>query len=408
MASAVFDFMPFGQQLTRDPYPIYQRMRETGDVLKTSYGVYIVHRYGDIRQVHGDHAGFSMGAAGAGAMAGSMRGGEARGGGMGGQDFMMAQTMLTTDPPDHERLRRVVNRAFTPTSIANLEPRVREIARSLLAPLAKGEPFDIVADFAAQLPTIVIAELLGIPAHDGDDFRRWTEAITGTDVRSRTSDDTRQRYGAELRAYLGEQIERRKSDPTDDLIGRMVEANREQIMTDAEVVASCVLLLIAGNETTMRLITNMTLALCRHPDQLERLVDDRELIVTAVEETLRYDSPVQMLFRGVKQPTVVNGEEIPKGSAVLTMLAAANRDPDAFVDADVYDVGRTDNLHVSFGHGIHYCLGAPLARRETRVAFEELLDIVPRFDLVTDDDDLEYPPMLFLRSPRELVIRPAA
>ena len=411
MAPADFDFVPFGKRLISDPYPTYARMREAGDVLKTSYGVYLVHRYRDVRQVHGDHAGFSMGAAGAGgAMGASMTGeggGASAGGGMGGQDFMMAQTMLTTDPPDHERLRRVVNRAFTPTSIANLEPRVREITRSLLAPLAKGEPFDIVADFAAPLPTIVIAELLGIPAEDGEDFRRWTEAITGTDIRARTSDETRQRFGVELRTYLRDQIEQRKVSPTDDLIGRMVEANKEQVMTDAEVVASCVLLLIAGNETTMRLITNMTLTLGRHPDQLERLVDDPSLIPSAIEETLRFESPVQMMFRGVKQPTVVNGEEIPKGTAVLTMLAAANRDPDAFVDADAYDVGRSDNLHVSFGHGIHYCLGAPLARRETRVAFEELLDIVPRFEVVTPDDELEYPPMLLLRSPRSLVIQPA-
>jgi cytochrome P450 len=413
MAAAPFEFVPFGRKFAHDPYPVYDRMREAGDLLKTPYGFYIAHRYADVRQVHGDHHGFSMGAIGASmgaAMGGGGSGTGAATGGMGGEDFMMAQTMLTTDPPDHERLRRVVNRAFTPSSISDLEPRVREITRQLLEPLAMGEPFDVVADFAAQLPTIVIAELLGIPAEDGEKFRRWTEVVTGTDVRrgSAEGQGNRARFGAELRDYLAEQIERRKTDPTDDLIGRMVVANREQVMTDAEVVASCILLLIAGNETTMRLITNMTLALSRHPDQLERLVDDRELLPSAVEETLRYDSPVQMLFRGVKQPTEVSGEEVPAGASVLTMLAAANRDPAAFTDPDVYDVGRTDNLHVSFGHGIHYCLGAPLARRETRVAFEELLEVVPRFEVLTPDDQLEYPQMIFLRSPRSLVIKPAA
>ena len=405
-----FEFVPFGADVARDPYPTYERMREVGRVLTTSYGATIVHRYEDVREVHLDHERFSMGAAAGGfrTMSGGMSGGGGGGGGMGGGEFLMAQTMLTADPPDHERLRRVVNRAFTPRSIADLEPRVHDICGELLAPLAKGEPFDLVADFAAPLPTIVIAELLGIPSEDGHQFRLWTEAVTGTDVRGRTDRSRIGGYGNELRSYLNEQIQRRKSDPTDDLIGRMVAANAEQVMSDAEVVASCVLLLIAGNETTMRLITNMALTLSRHPDQLDRLLADRELLTPAVEETLRYESPVQMLFRGVKQDCEVGGTELRKGQAVLTMLAAANRDPDAFVDAETYDVGRQDNLHVAFGHGIHYCLGAPLARRETRIAFEELFDAVGRFEVVTPDEELEYPMGLMLRSPRSLVIRRAA
>jgi len=178
----------------------------------------------------------------------------------------------------------------------------------------------------------------------------------------------------------------------------MVVANSEQIMTDAEVVAACVLLLVAGNETTMRLITNMTLALGRFPGELERLAENPDLIATGVEETLRYDSPVQMLFRACKQDTVIADVEIPKGQFVLTMLGAANRDPEAFVDPDTFDVGREENMHVAFGHGIHYCLGAPLARRETRVAFEELLQMVPRFKVLTRDEDLRYPPTLMLLS----------
>jgi cytochrome P450 len=226
-------------------------------------------------------------------------------------------------------------------------------------------------------------------------------------MRRSINSDTSARYGIELRRYLAKQIKQRKEAMTDDLIGRMVEANQDGSMSDAEVVASCVLLLIAGNETTMRLISNMTLALSRHPDQLERIIDDQELIPSAVEETLRYDSPVQMLFRATKDDVVFGDVGVGKGSFMLTMLAAANRDPEAFKEPDVYDVGRTDNLHVSFGHGIHYCLGAPLARRETRIAFEELFDVVPRFKLLTTDDELEYPAMGFLRSPRSLVIQAA-
>jgi cytochrome P450 len=406
MTAVAFEFAPMGKSLARNPYRIYEKMRAAGRVLTPSWGGTVVHRYEDVREVHLDHDRFSMSAADAGAMAMMQSGaGPGDAGGMEGDEFLMAQTMLTADPPDHERLRRVVNRAFTPRSITDLEPRVREICRDLLAPLAKGEPFDVVADFAAPLPTIVIAELLGIPAEDGHKFRMWTEAITGTDVRGRSDASRVASFGTELRRYLNDQIQQRKTAPTDDLIGRMVAANEEQIVSDAEVVAACVLLLIAGNETTMRLITNMTLALGRHPDQLDLVADDHELLPDAVEETLRFESPVHMLFRGVKQDTQVGGAELRKGQAILTMLAAANRDPDAFERADTYDVTRTDNLHVAFGHGIHYCLGAPLARRETRIAFEELLATVPRYEVVTRDEDLEYPEMVMLRSPRSLVIR---
>jgi cytochrome P450 len=300
-----------------------------------------------------------------------------------------------------------VNRAFTPRSIAGIETRVRELARELLAPLANGEPFDIVADFAGPLPTIVIAELLGVPSEDADQFRVWSEVVAGTDVRLRADPEASRRYGLELRRYLADQVDRRKDEPTDDLIGRMVEANQEQLMSDAEVVAACVLLLVAGNETTMRLITNMTLALGRFPEQRELLVADPELITPGVEETLRYDSPVQMLFRASKQATTIGDVEIPKGEFVLTMLAAANRDPDVFDHADQYDVTREENMHVAFGHGIHYCLGAPLARRETRVAFEELLQIAPEFEVLTPDDELDYPPTGMLRSPRSVVVQAA-
>ena len=396
MTIVEFDFSPFGQT-SNDPYPVYAAMREAGRVLRSPLGALIVHRYDDVRATHADHESFSMGA-----LAGM--GGEGTGTGMAGADFLLAQSMLTADPPDHSRLRRVVNRAFTPRSIAALEPRVRQIARELLAPLAGGEPFDMVADFAAPLPTMVIAELLGVPAEDCDQFRLWTEAVTGTDVRRRANPEEARRFGSELRHYLSLQIDKRKDVPTDDLIGRMVEANREQVMTDAEVVASCVLLLIAGNETTMRLVTNMTLALGRHPEQLARLAKEPGLIPTGVEETLRYDTPVQMLFRAARHDTSVAGVDVTRGQFVLTLLGAANRDPEAFVDPDVYDVGREDNMHVSFGHGIHYCLGAPLARLEARVAFEELLEMAPAFSVLTRDEDLQYPAGM-LRSPRSLAVQ---
>jgi len=402
MTQGIVDFEFSAMHEHVDPYPAYAAMREAGRVLRSPIGTLMVHRYEDVRRTHGDHDAFSLGAIDMGVAAARRDGHDA---GPASGDFLLAETMLTTDPPDHERLRRVVNRAFTPRSIDAIESRVREIARQLLAPLADGEPFDIVADFAAPLPTIVISELLGVPSQDASQFRVWSEAVTGTNVRARLNPETSRQYGTQLRLYLSEQIERRKEAPTDDLIGRMVVANSEQIMTDAEVVAACVLLLVAGNETTMRLITNMALALGRFPGELERLIENPDLIATGVEETLRYDSPVQMLFRACKQDAIIADVEIAKGQFVLTMLGAANRDPEAFVDPDTFDIGREENTHVAFGHGIHYCLGAPLARRETRVAFEELLQMVPRFKVLTRDEDLRYPPMLMLRSPLSLVVQ---
>jgi cytochrome P450 len=405
-----FDFVPLAA--SADPYAMYREMRSTGRVLRSKMGAVIVHRYADVRETHGDYESFSMsGVDIAARMVGvppadvSADDGGTDADNLEPDAFVGANTMLTADPPDHERLRRVVNRAFTPRSIAAIEPRVREVARELLAPLAKGEPFDLVADFAAPFPTIVIAELLGIPPEDETQFRAWSEAVTGTDVRNQLTSEEHQRARIELRRYLADQVAARKGAPTDDLIGRMVVANEDQIMSDAEVVAACVLLLIAGNETTMRLISNMTLAVSRNRDQLERLVADPELLASGIEETLRFDGPVQMLFRAAKRDHVVGDVEIPKGEFVLTMLGAANRDPEAFVDPDVFDVGRTDNLHIAFGHGIHYCLGAPLARRETRIAFEELLQMAPRIEVLTPDEDLEYPPMGLLRSPRSLVVQ---
>jgi cytochrome P450 len=403
MPPTEFTFVPFDPQFVRDPHPVYQQMREAGRILRCTFGpasFWIVHHYEDVRQLLTLHDVFSIGAGVAMIPADAER----------GPGLLRGRTMLTTDPPDHERLRRVVQTAFTPRSIAALESRVREIAEELLRPLAKGEPFDVVADFAAPLPTIVMAELMGIPEEDGTRFRMMSETVTGTDVRQQSdvAQDARQqeirRVDAELRRYLVDQIERKRTQPTDDLIGRMVEANRDQVMTDAEVVDSCVLLLFAGNETTMRLIANMTLALGRHPDQRDLLVYNRELIPNAVEETLRYDGPVQLQIRGSKRATDLAGTDIPSDQIVLAMLGAANRDPEQFTDPDTFDVTRKDNVHIAFGHGIHYCLGAPLARRETRIAFEALLEAAPDFQLLTADDELRYESDGALRSPRTLVI----
>jgi cytochrome P450 len=399
MSIVDFEFNP-AQFAGRDTYDVYAAMREKGRVLRTPFGPLLAHRYDDVRQIQTDHDTYSMAAMDQGAMAGSMGAPNAK---VDPDDPFMVPMMISSDPPDHERLRRVVNRAFTPRSIAALEPKIEELTRKLLTPLESGEPFDLVADFAGPLPTIVIAELLGVPTSDIDKFRHWSDSLMAGENTPEGMKISRQSQ-VDLHHYLAGQVALRKANPTDDLIGRMVVANEEQIMSDAEVVAACVLLLIAGNETTMRLITNMVLWLNRCPDQRERLLADPALLPTGVEETLRYDSPVQMVFRGVKKDTMLGDVELTKGQMVLTMIGAANRDPEGFTDPDTYDVGRTENLHVAFGHGIHYCLGAPLARREARIAFEAILDIAPHFQVLNDDDTLQYPTG-FLRSPKSLIVK---
>jgi cytochrome P450 len=392
MPIAEFNFMPFGAN--PNPYPTYAAMREAGRLLKSPMGALMVHRYEDVREVHGDHEHYSMAALGGMDSAGS-------------DAQFMARTMLTTDPPDHERLRRVVQVAFAPRSIAQMEDAVRAITRRLLAD-KRGQTFDLVADFAGPLPTIVIAELLGVPPADAAQFRMWSDSITGGGDNSMMQANQNNDGAVAMRRYLLEQIARRESEPTDDLIGRMVLANHDGSMTADEVAGACVLLLIAGNETTMRLITNMALALSRFPEQQALLAADRSLTAAAVEETLRYDSPVQMLFRASKSPVTIDDVALHVGSFLLTMLGAANRDPDAFPDPDTFDIGRTGNPHIAFGHGIHFCLGAQLARMEARVAFEELFELMPRIDVVTPDDELEYPMVAMLRSPKSLLVRAAS
>ncbi|MET0627610.1 MAG: cytochrome P450 [Acidimicrobiia bacterium] len=402
MAIIDFDYAAFPGN--RDPYPIYAQMRDTGRVLRSSDGAVMVTRYDDVRNTHADFSGFSMAAMGGDMMGQISRADDAVLEELSTDEAVgLANTLLTIDPPSHDTIRRVVNRAFTPRSIIDREERVREIARELLAPLAKGEPFDIVTQFAGPLPTIVIAEMLGVPPEDMYRFVQWSK-VTGTDAMSMSAETTRQ-FRTELREYFAAQVADRKKNPTDDLIGRMAAANDEQVMSDIEVVASCELFLSAGNDTTMRLLSNMIVALGRHPEQRERLVDDAGLIPNGVEEALRYDPPVQFLFRASKEEAVVGDTEIAPGELVLTMLACANRDADVFDDAETFDVGRPDIMHVSFGHGIHYCIGSPLARQESRVGIEELLDVAPTWKVLTSDDDIEYDPTGLLRGPKSFMVQ---
>jgi cytochrome P450 len=329
----------------------------------------------------------------------------------------LGRSMLRSDPPDHARIRNTVARAFTPRAIAALEPRIHEIADQLLADLRPGRPFEVVGGLAVPLPVRIIAELLGVDPDDWPRFRQWSENVISVTARrqlgaagSVEDPDAGQlasQSSMELRAYLGRVIEERRREPRDDLIGRLVAASEGGVLTGDELMQACVLLILAGNETTTNLISNMTLALARHPEQRRRLVDDPALINNAIEEVLRFDGPVHFTSRRVTEDLSLRGHTIHAGSFVQIVLAAANRDPERFADPDVFDIGREDaSAHLGFGRGIHYCLGAPQARLEARIVFELLLRRAPDFRLADAGRPLAYGPNAALRGLRELWIVP--
>jgi cytochrome P450 len=379
----------FDPSIRPDPYPVYRRLRDEHRVLANPVlGFWMVTGYEETVAALREPGVFSSGQIGIDPI----------------RDVLRAPTMLFTDPPDHERLRSVVARAFSPKSVKDLAPRVREITDELLEPLASGSGYDAVADLAYPLPVIVIAEMLGVPAEDRDMFKRWSDAVIGFNALGDPEAQARaQRECQELYDYFSAVIAERRKRPGDDLVSRLVLANEDGTVTDDELLASCVLLLVAGNETTTNLISNALLALARHPDQWRRVVDDRSLIPNAVEEILRFDAPVQSSLRVTTEETSLGRATIPAGTMVLVMMAAANRDPGQFPDPDRFDVGRANaGRNIAFGHGIHHCIGAALARLEGRVVLERLAALAPKFALAAPGQPLEYGPSFFLRGPTEL------
>ncbi|MBL7487579.1 cytochrome P450 [Frankia sp. AgB1.9] len=398
-----FDWTPIG---VIDPYPLYARMREAGRVLRTERGPWLLPHYAEVRAAHANPEDFSLSAVDhAKIIPGQMMGRSQPGY---NDNVLLDDTVIVLDSPDHERVRGVVRRAFTPRAVAAAEAEMRKKARALVAPLAKGDAiFDVVGDLAAQFPGNVIANMVGVPPEEAQYFQRMSDNAAG--IGAEAGELTPRERGMQLYAlfgYFDEQVAKREKDgPTPDLVGRLVEANQDGRLSHSEVVASCIIMILGGHETTMRLITNAVLSLGRYPEQRERVVRDPTLSAAAVEETLRFDSPVQYFSRGTRQDTVIAGVEIPKGQNLCTMLGSANRDPEVFTDPDTFDIGRDSAVqHMSFGHGVHFCLGASLARLEAKVAIEELLAVAPEYQLVTPTDDLIYPTN-FLRSPQHLVIK---
>jgi cytochrome P450 len=310
----------------------------------------------------------------------------------------LARNMLDIDPPDHERLRALVSKAFTPRLIEGMRPRVQAIADALLDVVEDGGEMDLIDDYAFPLPITVIAELLGVPAEDRDRFRRWSDAA----VSGNATQEYVESILPEMQAfvdYLREMFEEKRKEPGEDLVSRLIEAEEAgDKLSEDELLAMVFLLLIAGHETTVNLIGNGTLALLQHPDQLEKLKSDSSLIKPAIEELLRYDGPVETSTeRFAREDVEVNGQVIPKGEMVLVVIAAADHDPARFTDPDQLDITRKDNKHLAFGKGIHYCLGAPLARMEGQIAISTLVRRMPDLRLKVPPEELSWRPGLILR-----------
>jgi cytochrome P450 len=301
-------------------------------------------------------------------------------------------TMLFKDPPVHSRMRGLANQAFTPKRIKDLEPRIGEIANSLLDRVEGRGEMELIADFAMPLPIIVIAEMLGVPPDDRETFRGWSnDLITGTDMVRGTA-DRRRRQGEAIMAlmdYFARLIAVRRASPRGDIISALIEAHDEGgRMSEEELLGTCILLLVAGHETTVNLFGNGLLALLRHPDQRALLKRKPELLPSAIEEMLRFESPVQRgTFRVTTAPVEIGGITLERGEQVSAVLGAANRDAEQFPDADRFDITRSPNRHLAFGLGIHFCLGSALARTEARIGFGRLLDRLPGLQLVGDTPD---------------------
>jgi cytochrome P450 len=316
--------------------------------------------------------------------------------------------MIETDPPDHTRLRRLVSKAFTPRMVSLLEPRMRAIAGQLLEPLRKRE-FDFVHEFASVLPVIVIAEMLGVESEHHAEFERWSDnVVRGT---SRPGDEVHRaeirHSNDEMRAYFQKAIALRRKEPRNDLLTALVQAEEErQSLSADEVLAMAMLILLAGNETTRNLLGNALLALLEKPADLAKVRSDRALVPKLIEEVLRYDSPVQIVFRRTTKPIELSGTAIPTDATVFVLLGSANRDERKFADPDRFDLQRDNSNHLAFGFSTHFCLGAQLARLEAKVALEELLFSCPPF--VRGKEPVQRVRSVLLRGVQNLPLRFAA
>lgn len=358
----------FSDEIRRNPYPVYDQIRAASPLLHDPQsGLWMVFDYDGVKRVLNDQETFSS-------------------------RLGPAEWMIFMDPPRHSKLRALVSQAFTPRSIANLEPRIKELSRELLAPCIERGKMDLADDFSVQLPMMVIAEMLGVPVADRPRFKVWNDVLLNMSYTvpggAKAEGATNEFFAAtaEMNDYLTGLLEQRRVKPKDDLLTRLLTAQVDgERLTREEILGFFQILLLAGSETTTNLVNNAILAFVENPDQLARLQVAPNLLLSAIEEVLRYRSPLHWMFRVVKRDTQLHGQSIPAGKVILAMIGSANRDPKQFPAPNRFDITRDPNPHIAFGHGLHFCLGAALARVEARIALSDLLTRLKNIEPASTD-----------------------
>jgi cytochrome P450 len=397
------DFNPFDPRLRTNPYEVFRELREEAPVFwSPMMSVWVLTRYDDVLTTLKDHVNFSSERLRANnPLVQALESQRLASGPLG-----TTPTMLSTDPPAHTRMRSLVNKAFTPRQVDRIRPQMVEIAEGLLDALPEPGKIDVVADFSIPFPIIVIAAMLGVPASDRERFKAWSTDIAGSlggpfqppDVIDRSVTASN-----EIADYFRDQIAARRSEPRDDLLSALTAAEEEgDLLTEDELIATCILLLVAGNETTTNLIGSGMVTLLQNPDERRKLQANPSLMASAVEEMLRYEPAAQMTSRIANEGAELGGVRFEPGQVILPVMAAANRDPAHFPEPDRFDIERHPNRHLAFGQGIHYCLGAPLAVAEARIAFDALLRRMPEPQAAFEAPD--WGQSFILRGPKSLPV----
>lgn len=382
----------FTKHFIQNPYPTYHKLRETDPMYAALFPDgqrgWMVTRYEDAEKVLKDQRfvkdlskiyGSNM-----------------------GQMSVFTKNMLFSDPPDHKRLRGLAQKAFTPKMISGMRDRIQEITDELLTEMDNQDQVDIIDDFAFPLPIIVICEILGVPSKDRDKFRLWSNSlIEGT---SSDSEATVYQHMNEFIEYLSQWFATVREQPGDDLISSLIQAEEEgDRLSESELYGVVTLLIIAGHETTVNLIGNTILSLLENPEQRKLLAQQPELINQAIEESLRYNGPVEFsTSRWAGEDFEFQGKELKKGELVIVSLNSANHDPDKFSESEIFDIQREKSPHLAFGKGIHMCLGAPLARLEGEIAITSLFKRFPKMKLALNSSELEWRSGMIVRGVKEL------